>query len=193
MRKDMLKENLTRRRFLRKASWVSAVVVATARSATGAVVKAGAPKEPQVPLLPNAKDLASGGRPIKIFCCDLNFIAPKGDRVLMTPAMPQDWAFIDPAEYFAWHRDFGVNTFFLQGYSYCGYAFCSSYFSIGMDLCMSNIRFRLARSHQPKLCGDGTAGAGESLDGLALRAHHRVSASLSGGLDQLRLLQLRQI
>jgi len=171
MRKDMLKENLTRRRFLRKASWVSAVVVATARSATGAVVKAGAPKEPQVPLLPNAKDLASGGRPIKIFCCDLNFIAPKGDRVLMTPAMPQDWAFIDPAEYFAWHRDFGVNTFFLQGYSYCGYAFYptklgpvapgpgvdlfprlfkladkaglpfSSYFCIGMDLCMSNIRF----------------------------------------------------
>ena len=41
----------------------------------------------------------------------------------MTPTLPQDWAYIDPVEYFAWHRDFGVNIFFLQGYLFCGYAY----------------------------------------------------------------------
>jgi len=159
-------KNMTRRRFLAKVGAASSV----AAIAPGAVADLAA-KKSQIPLLPNAAELPSGGRPIKLFCCDLNFIAPKGDRVVMTPALPQDWAFLDPQEYFAWHRDFGVNIFFLQGYSYCGYAFYptrlgpvapgpgselfpklfklaekaglpfSSYFTIGMDLCTSNIRF----------------------------------------------------
>jgi hypothetical protein len=167
----MLEESLTRRSFLKKASWVSVGAAATLKGAANTTAENPAPQESRVPLLPNAKDLPSGGRPIKLFCCDLNFIAPKGPGVVMTPAMPQDWAFIDPEEYFAWHRDFGVNIFFLQGYSYCGYAFYPtklgpvapgpgrelfprlfklaekaglpfcSYFCIGMDLSMSNIRF----------------------------------------------------
>ena len=167
----MLEEDLTRRKFLEKASLMAAGTVATLKSSAGATALGQGAQEARVPLLPNAKDLASGGKPIKVFCCDLNFITPKGPKVVMTPAMPQDWAYINPGEYFAWHRDLGVNIFFLQGYSYCGYAyyptklgplapgpgselfprlfklaekagmpFCS-YFSVGMDLIMSNIRF----------------------------------------------------
>ena len=158
--------SMTRRRFLASVAAASSVALIDPR-AVGNL----AAKKSQIPLLPNAAELPSGGRPIKLFCCDLNFIAPKGPKIVMTPALPQDWAFLDPDEYFAWHRDFGVNIFFLQGYSYCGYAFYptrlgpvapgpgselfpklfklaekgglpfSSYFSIGMDLCTSNIRF----------------------------------------------------
>jgi hypothetical protein len=167
----MEKENLTRRNFLKKASWVSLGAAAALRSTTNGTAKSEVATKPQVPLLPNARDLPSGGRPIKLFCCDLNFIALKGPHVVMTPAIAQDWAFLDPEEYFAWHRDFGVNIFFLQGYSYCGYAFYPTklgplapgpgsdlfpklfklaqkaglpfcgYFSIGMDLFTSNVRF----------------------------------------------------
>ncbi len=167
----MLKEDLTRRKFFEKVSLTAAGALVGLNSAKGTTPQARGAQGPHVQLLPNAKDLASGGRPIKVFCCDLNFTAPKGPKVIMTPAMPQDWAYINPEEYFAWHRDLGVNTFFLQGYSYCGYAyyptklgplapgpgselfprlfklaekagmpFCS-YFSVGMDLVMSNIRF----------------------------------------------------
>jgi hypothetical protein len=121
--------------------------------------------------MPNAaRKLPNGGRPIKLFCCDLNWIHPADHRCAATPALPQDWASIDPAEYFAWHRDFGVNIFFMQGYVFGGYAtyptklgpiapgpgadlfpklfrmsrraglpFCG-YFSIGLDLTVSNQR-----------------------------------------------------
>jgi hypothetical protein len=163
-------KNLTRRSFLGKASFLSAGAVAALNVGCPAAANAQA-TENRAPSPAHADDLPSGGKPIKLFCCDLNFIAPKGDHVVMTPAMPQDWAFINPDEYFAYHRDFGVNIFFLQGYSYCGYAYYptklgplapgpgselfpklfklaekaglpfSGYFSIGMDLCMSNIRF----------------------------------------------------
>ena len=119
----MNEESLNRRKFLKKASWLSVGAAATLNSLPGESAGAELTKASQVQLLPKAKDLASGGKPIKLFCCDLNFIAPKGERVVMTPALPQDWAFIDPNEYFAWHRDFGVNFFFLQGYSHCGYAY----------------------------------------------------------------------
>ena len=89
----------------------------------------------------------------------------------MVPALPQDWANVDPAEYFAWHRDFGVNIMSLQAYVLDGYAFYPTklgptapgagaelfprlfriaekagmpfcgYFSIAQDLVMSNLRF----------------------------------------------------
>ena len=116
-------ENQTRRNFLKKSSWLAVGAAATLNSAPGVSAKTPISRESHVPLLPNAKDLPDGGKPIKLFCCDLNFIAPKGDRVVMTPALPQDWAFINPEEYFAWHRNFGVNIFFLQGYSLWGYAY----------------------------------------------------------------------
>ena len=164
-------DKLSRREFLENAAKASAGAAIAVRSVAEAAAKTSDNQTATAPLLPDAQDLPNGGRPIKLFCCDLNFIAPKGDHVVMTPAMPQDWAFIDPDEYFAYHRDFGVNIFFLQGYSYSGYAyyptklgpvapgpgselfprlfklaqraglpFCG-YFCIGMDLCMSNIRF----------------------------------------------------
>jgi len=120
-------------------------------------------------LPPHAEKLPSGGRPIKLFCCDLNW-SRSADQQALPPAMPQDWAGLDPAEYFAWHRDFGVNIFFLQGYVFGGYAlyptklgpvapgpggelfpklfklaqkagmpFCG-YFSTGLNLIASNLR-----------------------------------------------------
>jgi len=65
----------------------------------------------------------SEGKPIKLFACDLNwtrFDKPIQDR---PPSAPQDWAFIDPKEYFDWHRDFGNNAILCQAYTFCGYAF----------------------------------------------------------------------
>ncbi len=166
----MLNEHLDRRNFLKKASAVSAGVAATLGGSTGEAAPLPAGKKTAIPLLPNASSLPSGGRPIKLFCCDLNFTAQKGPEPSPTPALPQDWAYLDPEEYFAWHRDFGVNIFFLQGYSWCGYAFYPTrlgpiapgpggelfpkifkmarkaglpfcgYFCIGCDLVVSNIR-----------------------------------------------------
>ncbi len=70
---------------------------------------------------PHAERLPNRGQPIKLFCCDLNW-SRSPDLQALPPAQPQDWAGLDPAEYFAWHRDFGVNIMFLQGYVFGGYA-----------------------------------------------------------------------
>ena len=143
----------------------------SARPVPAGAAQSPAAKQSPPPMLPNASQLAHRGRPIKLFCCDLNFIArPKGAQPLIQLALPQDWASLKPEEYFAWHRDFGVNIFFLQGYSWCGYAFYptrlgsvapgpgqelfprlfrmaqkaglpfSGYFSVGMDHIVSNLR-----------------------------------------------------
>src|ERR1019366_54493 len=167
----MHEDDLTRRRFLKEATWVSVGAAATLGNATNGVIRAEAAPKSQAPLLPNAAELPSGGKPIKLFCCDLNWISvPKDANPLITPALPQDWAYLNPEEYFAWHRDFGVNIFFLQGYSWCGYAFYPTklcpvapgagpdlfpklfrmsqkaglpfcgYFCIGMDLITSDLR-----------------------------------------------------
>lgn len=163
-------QKLDRRTFEKMILAASAGGFATMSPTPNAASSAGAKAESKAPLLPNAKDLPSGGKPIKLFCCDLNWIARKEPQVAITPALPQDWAYLDPEEYFAWHRDFGVNIFFLQGYSWCGYAFYptklgpvspgpgrelfpklfkmaqkeglpfSGYFCIGMDLITSNLR-----------------------------------------------------
>ena len=120
----MCKDSLSRRTFLEKASRASIGLAAALSPDARGASNTDAATEPQVPLLPNASELPSGGKPIKLFCCDLNFIArPKGANPPITPALPQDWAYLNPEEYFAWHRDFGVNIFFLQGYTWCGYAF----------------------------------------------------------------------
>jgi len=165
----MQEPNFDRRTFLKNASAVAAAAATLGRSGLGASPGHN-DKKTNVPLLPNAASLPSQGRPIKLFCCDTNFIADVDPSVRPTPALPQDWAFIKPEEYFAWHKDFGVNIIFFTGYSWCGYAYYPTklgpvapgpgvevfpklykmarkaglplcgYFCIGCDLTVSNIR-----------------------------------------------------
>ncbi len=119
----MSNEHLTRRTFLKEAAAASAGVATSLGVASGMTLPLSAADNTGAPLLPNAAELPSGGRPIKLFCCDQNFVAHRQKEFSVSAALPQDWAYLDPEEYFAWHRDFGVNIFFLQGYSWCGYAF----------------------------------------------------------------------
>lgn len=60
---------------------------------------------------------------IKCFCCDLNWSRFDEPSAVVLPSAPQDWAFVDPAEYFEWHREFGSNAAFCQAYAFTGYAF----------------------------------------------------------------------
>ena len=106
---------------------------------------------------------AAPPRTLKCFTCDLNWIQGAS-------ATAQDWAFIDPQQYFDWHRDFGNNVMFCQAYAHGGHAFYPtklgpvapgpgarllprlyeltqkagmpfmSYFCVGVDLTMSNQR-----------------------------------------------------
>lgn len=108
--------------------------------------------------------------PLKLFLCDLNWTYFDKPFVHTPPAAPHDWAGIDAVEYFNWHRDFGNNMMFCQAYTFGGYAFYPtrfgpvapgegcyllprlfelsrqagmpfcSYFCIGADLIMSNMR-----------------------------------------------------
>lgn len=116
-------DHLNRRTFLKKAGAVSAGVAAALESSARAAAPPPAAEKTNVPMLPNASALPNGGRPIKIFTADLNWVTPKGPRVVMTPAQAQEWAFIDPDEYFAWHLDLGVNIFYMVGYAVEGYAY----------------------------------------------------------------------
>jgi len=107
---------------------------------------------------------------IKLMVCDLNFV--RLDKPFRTdqPSAPHDWAFVDPKEYFQWHRDFGNNAISCDAYTFCGYAFYPtklgpvapgpgqellprlyeltrtagmpfwSYFSVSWDLIMSTMR-----------------------------------------------------
>jgi hypothetical protein len=107
---------------------------------------------------------------LKIYCCDLNWTYFEKPFVSTPPSMPHDFAYVDPLEYFRWHRDFGNNAMFLQAYTFCGYAFYPtrlgpvapgpgqdflprlydlshkhglpfcSYFCVGADLIASNLR-----------------------------------------------------
>jgi hypothetical protein len=107
---------------------------------------------------------------LKIFDCDLNWTYFNQPFLHTPPSMPHDFAFIDPLEYFTWHREFGNNAQFLQAYTFCGYAFYPtrlgpvapgpgqdflprmydlslkhgmpfcSYFCVGADLITSNMR-----------------------------------------------------
>ena len=155
---------LDRRDFLKSATIGAAAVSGTLPAIAETAAAMLAPP-------PNAKDLPNGGHPIKLFCCDFNFVIPPGtDRTKMRPALPQDWAFVNPKEYFAWHKDFGVNIMFCQPYNWSGYAYYptklgpvapgpgqnlfpelfklsrkagmpfSSYFCVGIDIIMCNMR-----------------------------------------------------
>jgi hypothetical protein len=109
-------------------------------------------------------------KPLKLFMCDLNWTYFDKPFVHTPPSAPHDWAFVDPQAYFDWHRDFGNNMTFCQAYTFCGYAFYPSrlgpvapgpgqelvprlfdlsrqaglpfctYFCVGADLIMSNLR-----------------------------------------------------
>ena len=107
---------------------------------------------------------------IKLFCCDFNWSWMEEPRKAVVPSAPQDWAEVDPVEYFDWHREFGCNIVFCQAYTFGGYAFyptalgptaphpgsqlfarlydlgrsagmpVCSYFCVGADLVMSSCR-----------------------------------------------------
>ena len=111
-------------------------------------------------------------RPILLMHCDLNWAlttAPDG-TVYQHAAAAHDWAFVDPHQYFAWHRDVGSNVMYCQAYLFGGTALYPSrlgpvapgpgrrlfprlydlareagmpvwsYFCVGADLVMSNHR-----------------------------------------------------
>ena len=164
-------QDLSRRSFLQKTSLASLSLIASAGNplpTNAAAAKgscAGAGNEAR-----GAVDLPSGGHPIKLFCCDLNWVRLDKPVRETPPAAPQDWAFLNPRDYFAWHKDFGVNVMFCQAYTFGGYAFYPtklgpvapgpggnllpelfklsrkakmpfhSYFCVGADLIMSNMR-----------------------------------------------------
>jgi hypothetical protein len=103
---------------------------------------------------------------IRLMHCDLNWAADPWQRA----ATPQDWAFVDPQEYFDWHREFGTNVMYCQAFLFGGTALYPtklgplapgpgsqlfpklyeiarregfpvwSYFCVGADLVMSNHR-----------------------------------------------------
>lgn len=123
--------------------------------------------------------------PIKLFCCDLNWAYFDEPYVYKPPAAPQDWANIDPVDYFTWHREFGNNVMFCQAYTFGGYAFYPtrlgptapgpgrelfpalfelaraaqmptwSYFCVGADLTMSNMRDAWVVPTSREGCGHG--------------------------------------
>jgi len=111
---------VNRRDFMARAALAAGGLAAaptTAWSAEEADKTAGLPE------LPNTQELPNKGRPIKIFCCDFNWCAWDEPAYHVTLSAPQDWAFVNPEEYFNWHRDFGVNCMFCQAYTHTGYAF----------------------------------------------------------------------
>lgn len=101
----------------------------------------------------STKDLPSGGKPIKLFCCDFNWVHLDSPVPGNQPAAPQDWGFVNPQEYFDWHINYGVNVMFCQAYAFGGYAFYPTNLGPvapgpGRDLCPA--LFKLARkAHMP--------------------------------------------
>lgn len=164
-------QDLSRREFLQKASLASLGVAASRGSLALAKAESQGGTGTQAAAGPDrVKDLASGGKPIKLFCCDLNWVRLDKPMRQTPPAAPQDWAFINAQEYFQWHKDFGVNVMFCQAYTFGGYALYPTklgplapgpgrdlfpelfrlsrkahlpfhaYFCVGADLIMSNMR-----------------------------------------------------
>jgi hypothetical protein len=107
---------------------------------------------------------------LKQFSCDLNWTYFDKPFVHTPPSSAHDWAGVDAQEYYAWHRDLGVNIQFCQAYTFNGVALYPSrlgpnapapgntllprlydlaqrdgvpfmsYFCVGSDLFTSNVR-----------------------------------------------------
>src|SRR3990167_6783304 len=107
---------LNRRDFLGRSAQAAAGVAAAGSSIARAAENAE--KTESAGKLPNAQDLPNKGQPIKIFCCDFNWCLFDAPSQHVTLSAPQDWAFVNPEEYFNWHRDFGVNCMFCQAYTH---------------------------------------------------------------------------
>lgn len=60
---------------------------------------------------------------IKLMCADLNWIYDDSVSTHQLPSAPQDWAFVNPKDYFDWHMEIGTSIMFCQAYTWCGYAF----------------------------------------------------------------------
>jgi hypothetical protein len=164
-----LSPDLNRREFLTSVASVGAMGLAGGLAIAGTAPDKAMGSQPADDSA-GARDLPSGGKPIKLFCCDLNWVRLDQPIVGTPPATPQDWAFINPTEYFEWHKAFGVNVMFCQAYTFGGFAFYPTrlgpvapgpgrdlfpqlfklarrahlpfhaYFCVGADLIMSNLR-----------------------------------------------------
>ena len=112
---------VTRRGFLTHTALAAGGLASTA--ATAVCPAEEVKKADTLSALPNPQELPNKGRPIKIFTCDFNWCVWDKPSYHVTLSAPQDWAFVNPEEYFNWHRDFGVNCMFCQAYTHTGYAF----------------------------------------------------------------------
>ena len=116
--------DLTRREFIQQTSFASLGALGSgARLDAARGIVAAELDSQAAPGLGEGRELASAGKPIKLFCCDLNWVRLDKPIFGTPPAAPQDWAFINPKEYFEWHKAFGVNVMFCQAYTFGGYAF----------------------------------------------------------------------
>ncbi len=113
--------SFSRRDFLTKAALAASGIVAAGAAQGRAAEGPPKPRPLEKPSDPQA--LPNQGRPIKIFTCDFNWCVWDKPSYHVTLSAPQDWAFVNPEEYFNWHRDFGVNCMFCQAYTHTGYAF----------------------------------------------------------------------
>ena len=165
------RQDLNRRGFLQTTSLASLGLVLSGRNPLPVDAAATQPSGGAAGIKTGREgDLPSGGHPIKLFCCDLNWVRLDNPVRGTPPAAPQDWAFVNPQQYFDWHREFGGNVMFCQAYTFGGYAFYPtklgpvapgpganlfpelfklsrqahlpfhSYFCVGADLIMSNMR-----------------------------------------------------
>ena len=115
------RERLNRRSFLGK----------TAMAATGIAV-AGTEMARAAAAAPEARNAAADAakaEPAQRRPADQNlllrfqFCALEQPELHQTRSAAHEWAFVDPQEYFDWHRDFGVNCMFCQAFTTAGYAF----------------------------------------------------------------------
>jgi hypothetical protein len=169
--KGICRAELSRREFMQKTSLASLGLAGSSApvSRAEAVPPVGLGRQ-DASVPSGGKELPSGGKPIKLFCCDLNWVRLDTPIFGTPPAAPQDWAFINPQDYFEWHKAFGGNVMFCQAYTFGGYAFYPTklgpvapgpgrdlfpelfkmarqahlpfhaYFCVGADLTMSNMR-----------------------------------------------------
>lgn len=161
----------TRREFMQAASLATLSLAGSGAARGRAQTRdPSGPREHTAQGTAATEALPSGGRPIKLFCCDFNWVRLDKPIFGTPPAAPQDWAFVNPKEYFDWHINFGVSVMFCQAYAFGGYAFYPTklgaeapgpgrdlfptlfklarkahlpfhaYFCVGADLIMSNMR-----------------------------------------------------